>query len=111
MKAQAKFQSPGWAKSILYSFFDFDDISGVNISTADLRASAEVAVEAGRQGAAERVVAIYAKGDLPYALSRMWMVYAERSGWETAVFRDRADAVNWVRERVAVKFGVKIAVK
>ena len=54
------------------------------------------------------VVAIYAKDDIPFALSRMWMVYVEAAGWKTDVFRQKSKAVAWLKEHVAIAFGVEV---
>ncbi len=94
--------------SILFAFFDFDSVTGVDISTAQLRELADIAIDTSKRGAKRRVVAIYARDDLPFALSRMWIVFAEHAGWETAVFRKRPEAVAWVRERVSTKFGATV---
>jgi hypothetical protein len=41
----------------------------------------------------------------------MWLVFVEQTGWEVMVFRDRSEAVAWVRERVAAKFGVNVTLE
>jgi hypothetical protein len=97
------------ARNIWYLLFDFDDVSGIEISTEDLRRLADIAIASSQRGSAGRVAGIYAKDNLPFALSRMWMVYVEQAGWETMVFRERSEAVGWIRERVRTKFGVTIS--
>ncbi|MFZ0693159.1 MAG: hypothetical protein WAN51_03260 [Alphaproteobacteria bacterium] len=107
--ALAEVEAPDHAPTtIVYAFFDFDDVTGVEVSTPQLRQMAEIAIHASRRGAVGRVVAIYAKDDLPFALARMWMVFVEQAGWETAVFRTRSEALAWVRKRVAEKRGVNV---
>jgi hypothetical protein len=107
--ALAKVEAPDHAPAImLYAFFDFDDVTGVEVSTPQLRQMADIAIRASRRGALGRVVAIYAKDDLPFALARMWVVFVEQADWETAVFRTRSEAVAWVRKRVAEKRGVDV---
>ena len=96
------------AQTIWYSLFDFDDITGLEISTDNLRKVADRSIAAANHGAKGRVVGIYAKNNFAYAISRMWMVYVEQASWETAVFRERSEAVAWIRERVRTKFGVAI---
>jgi hypothetical protein len=95
-------------ESLLYSFFDCNSITGVAISDAQLRRVAEQDVAASRRMPNRIVVAIYAKDDIPFALSRMWMVYAEAAGWETNVFRRKLEAIAWLKERVATVFGVEV---
>ena len=47
-------------------------------------------------------VAIVAPRDQEFGMSRMWEVFVEGTGWQTAVFRDRAEAVAWLRQRFPV---------
>jgi hypothetical protein len=96
-------------RPILYTFFDFNGATGVNISTIQIRAAADLAIRGSGRQSISRVVAIYAKNDLPFALARMWEVFVNQTGWETYVFRARSDAVIWVRERVAARFGIQVA--
>ena len=95
-------------ESLLYSFFDCNSITGVAVSDAELRRVAEQDVVASRRMPNRIVVAIYAKDDIPFALSRMWMVYVEAAGWETNVFRRKSEAMAWLKERVATAFGIEV---
>jgi len=94
---------------ILYTFFDFNGVTSVDISTAQVRAAADIAIRGSRHQSVSRVVAIYAKNDLAYALARVWQVFVNETGWETHVFRERSEAIAWVRECVAARFGVQVA--
>jgi hypothetical protein len=110
LTALAAVNSPALAeRPILYTFFDFNGVMGVKISTIQVRAAADLAIRGSRYQSVGRVVAIYAKDDLPFALARMWEVFVNQTGWETSVFRERFDAVTWVRERVAARFGIQVA--
>ena len=93
---------------LLYSFFDCNSITGVAISDAQLRRVADQDVAASRRMRNRVIVAIYAKDDVPFALSRMWMVYVEAAGWETNVFRRKSEAMAWLKERVATAFSVEV---
>ena len=96
----------------VFTFFDFNGATGVEISTPELRDSADIAIKAHKAGSRGRVVAIiYARDDFPYALARMWQAFVDRIDWETKVFRDRSDAVAWVQEGALIKFGVKVMVQ
>ena len=79
------------------------------ISAIQVRAAADLAIRGSQYQSVGRVVAIYAKDDLPFALARMWQVFVDQTGWETYAFRARPDAVIWVRERVAARFGIQVA--
>lgn len=85
-------------KSLRYAFFDCNDLTGVSISDAQLRRVAEQGVRASKIMGNPIVVAIYAKDDIPFALSRMWMVYVEAAGWQTNVFRKKPEAIDWLKE-------------
>ena len=108
IKAVAEVEATEEAAHVLYVLFDFDSVTGVDITTSQLREVADISVRASRRSAPGRVVAIYAKDDTPFALTPMWMVFVQESGWETAVFRERPPAIAWVTERVSDKFGVAI---
>jgi len=92
---------------VLYSFFDFNGITGLDISTTHLHQIADIAVATSKQKTIGRVVAACAKNDLQFGLVRMWQVYVEETGWQTHVLRDRVEAIDWIRERVAKTFGLQ----
>jgi len=96
------------AKPYLYAFVDFGDLTGTTISIADMREVAGIDFRASRS-IPNFVVAIYAKDDLPIGLARMWQVLAEHTGWESRIFRDKSEAVEWMKERVATKSGIQVA--
>ena len=93
---------------VLYAIVDFNGVTEVAISTDQLHAAAEISIEASRRQQVGRLVAIYAKGDLMFALARMWLVFVEQTGWQAIVCRERSEAVSWVRERMATLFGVQV---
>jgi len=98
------------ADPLLYIFVDGNGITGVNVLTSDLREIADQDISASKRMQNRPTVAIYAHADLPYALARMWMVFVEAAGWETKVFRDKGEALAWLKERVAANFGGDIDV-
>jgi hypothetical protein len=44
------------------------------------------------------LVAIAAPRDYAFGMARMWQAFVEDTGWNTAVFRSRAAASDWLRE-------------
>jgi hypothetical protein len=80
----------------------------VNISGDDVRAAADIAVKGSRYQSVGRVVAICARSDFPFALARMWQVLVRETRWQTHVFRDRAEALSWIKERVGADFDVHV---
>src|SRR6185312_4632542 len=95
---------------ILYTFFDFNGVTGLDITTAQVSLAADLSIRGSQRQSVGRVVAIYAKDDLPFALARMWQVLVDQTGWDTRVFRGRDDAVIWVRELVTLKFSIQPAI-
>jgi hypothetical protein len=89
-----------------FNLFDFNGVSGIKISSAELEDLAYHALRLSRLAPAGRVVAIHATSDFAFGLSRMWMVFIEQTGWEVELFRDRSKAIAWLRERVAARFGI-----
>jgi hypothetical protein len=45
-------------------------------------------------------VAVIAPLDFPFGMSRMWRVFAEKTGWNIEVFKDTPSADTWLRETV-----------
>jgi hypothetical protein len=78
-----------------YVIMDFTSISRMNISASDVRQIADLEV---RMAAVQPhvAVAVVAPTDVAFGLSRMWEVLAEKTGWETMVFRTRQEAEDWV---------------
>jgi len=93
---------------LFYVFFEFgDDVSQVEIPTDELRAMAAVVTKTSRHKSFRRVTAIYAKNDEPFARSREWRGFVAQIA-EVEVFRERLEALNWLRKRVAEKFNIPI---
>jgi len=98
------------AGPICYTFVDFDHLNRITVSTGDLAAAALCAIEAAKLGETDRVVAAYAGDDYAYHLALIYMVFIEQTGWEAWTFRDRSEAVAWLRSRAALKHGITIEV-
>lgn len=98
------------ATPILYTFFDFSAVTQVDLGTQQLRQAAHTAIDASRIKSPPRVVAICAASDLSFGLARMYMAMIDETGWEAAVFRARPEAITWLCNRVAAKFGVAIEI-
>jgi hypothetical protein len=90
-----------------YILFDADDADAVDVTGQDMRELARRDIEVSRR-LPGLVVAIYAHEALAFGLARMWQAYVEQSGWTTAVFRDRQEAVNWLKKEVAARTGTAV---
>ncbi|HVM81393.1 MAG TPA: hypothetical protein VMU06_20395 [Stellaceae bacterium] len=107
--AHARVNTPALAeRPVFYAFLDLDNITSADISVNELRDIADQAIRTSRYTSVKRVIAIYAKDDLPFALGRMWQVFVGQTGYECGVFRERLEAVRWVRQRVAERFGIDV---
>jgi hypothetical protein len=97
-------------KAICYTFFDFDGVTGISISTSDLVRAAACAIEAAKLRETERIVAIFASDEFSYRLALIYMTFIEQTGWEAWTFRDRSEAVAWLRSHAAMKHGITVDV-
>jgi hypothetical protein len=54
------------------------------------------------------MIAVVAKNDLVFGISRMWEALVENTGlqWEIVVLRAKEDAEAWIQKRVKEKFGI-----
>jgi hypothetical protein len=94
------------AKGLCYTFFDFGSVKTISISIGDVARAADCAIEAAKLSDTERIVSIFANGEFSYRLALLYMTFIEETGWEVWVFRDRSEAVSWLRGRVALKHGI-----
>jgi hypothetical protein len=90
--------------SLMFAMVDHTEAVLDDLSTADLLDLAKLDQKLARHTPAGMVVAVAVARDLEYGLARMWQVFIDGSGWETAVFRSRKEAERWIRERVHEKF-------
>jgi hypothetical protein len=93
-----------------YGLFDSTDVTEVKISAVTMRENAMQDVSEARR-MPKFVYAIYAKSDVTFGLGRMWETLVGESGWVTHTFRKRSDAVEWLKDQVARKFGYQISLQ
>ena len=53
-------------------------------------------------------IAVLARTELPFGISRMWEAATDFTGWEIQVFRERSAAEAWLRHRVFVLYDVEL---
>ena len=92
-----------------YGLIDYSNISHLNVSTSEI----EIIVSQDKEASTfipDAVVAITAKKDLEFGLTRMWEIIANNAGlqWETMVFRDNEKAEIWLKDSVRKKFNIDI---
>ena len=93
-----------------YGLFDSTAVTEVKISADTMRENAVQDVSEARR-MPKFVYAIYAKSDVTFGLGRMWETLIGESGWVTQTFRNRSDAVEWLKAQVAAKFGYQISLE
>ena len=94
-------------KKIKYGLIDYSDITQFNVSSSEIGTIASQDKKASKY-IPDGVLAVTAKKDLVFGLTRMWEMIVENYGipWETMVFRSRPDAEAWIKESVRKKFGI-----
>lgn len=88
-----------------YSLADWTQVKETNVSTEAIRTVAELCKQASLVNS-DVVVAVVAKSDLIFGLSRMSQVLMDGTGWEHQVFRNREDAEEWIRVELLEKHGI-----
>ena len=94
---------------ICYTFFDCERLRVISVHIGDLAAAALCAIEAAKLRDTERVVAIYSSDEYSYRLALIYKTFVEHTGWEVWAFRDRSEALAWLRSRTTLKHGITIA--
>lgn len=90
-----------------YALIDYTNITQFKVSSHEIEVIASQDKKASRH-VPEGVIAIVAKKDIEFGVSRMWETIIEITGikWETMVCRKREDAVAWIKKRVDEKFEI-----
>ena len=92
-----------------YTLLDLTSMDDFDVLTSDVEEIARINI-----GAAEIipdfVVAIAARKDIVFGLSRMWQTLVDSTTWETKVFRTVDEAKVWIKERVKAKFGIDVTI-
>ena len=86
---------------------DFSDVVSLEISTGGVRELSNICLEAATRHP-DPVVAIVGSQDVIFGLARMFEALSQRSPWEISVFRDRREAVDWIRTEVRERFGMDV---
>lgn len=93
-----------------YGIIEFPCAVTNKITNFDVRAIAEISKKASLI-TPNRIVAVISGSDVGFGLSRMWEILAEKTNWDTGVFRSRSDAEKWLRTKVFEKFNTIITLK
>ena len=97
-------------KPLCYAFFDCERLTAISVTIGHLAEAAMCAREAAKLCDTERVVAVFASDEYSYRLALIYVTFIEQTGWEAWAFRDRGEAVAWLRSRAAMKHGITVDV-
>jgi hypothetical protein len=96
------YESPEKIEKITYQLGDFTDVTDISVSITEIQ---ELAIK--DQKAFEvnpnMFIALVAKDDLIFGLSRMWEAFSYKPTFETMVFKKMDDAQKWISERLKKK--------
>ncbi len=98
-------QDPERYRKYRYSLSNYRDVDEIGVETTAVATVAELCKQAAAVNP-DAIVAVVAKRDLVFGLSRMWEMMTEGTGWEIHVFRTAEEAREWIRERVHIRFGI-----
>ena len=91
------------AEPYYYGLIHGIEITSIDVSTAALEQAAKRCI-AIAQIMPSFVLALCTEHALAYGLSRIFAAVVEKSGWTIGVFKERPEAVAWLRSEVAAKF-------
>lgn len=80
-----------------YGLVDMTDVSELHITRDDVLEFVQADMQIALLVPRPLAVAVVAPTDLAFGIARMWEAFAEVTGWNTHVFRSRADAEPWLR--------------
>ena len=92
-----------------YCIIDYSETSEYNVSTSEIQIIAAQDKEISKY-LPDYIVAIVAKRDLEFGVSRMWQTIAQINDlkWDTKVFKDRNNAEKWIINKVKEKYDIDL---
>ena len=88
-----------------YSLGDWTQVTQVNVTNDAIHQIADLCKKVSSVNP-DAVVAVAAKSDVVFGLSRMSQLLMDETGWEHKVFRNREDAEEWIKAKVREKHGI-----
>jgi hypothetical protein len=90
---------PEICRGLRYALLDFSETAEMRMTVEDMHRI----VAANRKAAALTpggVVAVVSPTQMTYGMSRVWHALSSDFGWNSNLFRNRADAVSWLRQQL-----------
>ena len=82
-----------------YQLVDFAEVEELVVSNADIAELAHQDIEASKTNP-DIIIAVVARQNLAFGLARMWEAHAEKATFQTMVFRERREALAWIKEKM-----------
>lgn len=92
-------------KKYKYSLTDYTGGTKFEVSTQKVEQIAKFC-ESSYIANSKAIVAVAAKQDFMFGMTRMWEMLSDGTNWEIMVFRNREEAEAWIKERVKQKYGI-----
>ena len=90
--------------SWMFVITDLSSVANLTVTAADFDLLVELDRKLAHFTRPGLPVAVIARSELAFGISRMWQVACESTGWEAQVFRERPPAEAWIRHRVLSLF-------
>ena len=88
-----------------YQLINLTDVEAFVVSNADVTDLANQDIEASKTNP-DIIIAVVAKDKLAFGLARMWEAHADKATFETMVFRERPEALAWIKQKLDEPKGV-----
>lgn len=91
-----------------FAVADLADIGQLNVSATEFDLLVEQHLKLSQFTRPQLLVAVIARSEIAFGISRMWQVSSEATGWESQVFRERGPAEAWLRARALAQFQLEL---
>jgi hypothetical protein len=88
-----------------YGLNDFSEVTSVTIASSAVSTIASYSKKAAEANP-DCITAIVADKDVIFGLARMWELMSSDAPMEIMVFRDRAEAEEWIRQEAKARFQI-----
>ena len=102
--------TPEAVRKWCYSIIDLTAVESMNLGYDDVTHIVELDKRLADLAPKGTLVAVCSSKDLGFGLARMWEALVEQLGWETQIFRTRAEADLCINLRAKQKFGLNPSV-
>jgi len=90
---------------ILYTFSDYSAATKIHVGLSSLTKVAKKSVEASKKINKDIVIITVVADSIAYGLAKIFSGLAKLSGWNIVIYREKAEAEQYLRKKVKEKFG------